>query len=75
MRVLVVEDEVRLVETVRRGLAAEGFNVEVVSDGEDGLWAATETPTTWSSSTSCSRGSAGTRSSSSCGSAAPGRLS
>jgi len=42
MRVLVVEDEARLAETVRRGLAAEGFNVEVVHDGEDGLWAATE---------------------------------
>jgi two-component system OmpR family response regulator len=42
MRVLVVEDEVRLAETVRRGLAAEGFNVEVVHDGAEGLWAATE---------------------------------
>lgn len=42
MRVLVVEDEARLAETVRRGLAAEGFNVEVVFNGEDGLWAATE---------------------------------
>lgn len=43
MRVLVVEDEARLAETVRRGLIAEGFNVEVVSNGEDGLWAASET--------------------------------
>lgn len=43
MRVLVVEDEARLAETVRRGLIAEGFNVEVVANGEDGLWAATET--------------------------------
>ncbi|GAA1622566.1 response regulator transcription factor [Kribbella alba] len=42
MRVLVVEDEVRLAETVRRGLAAEGFNVDVVYDGEEGLWAAKE---------------------------------
>ncbi len=42
MRVLVVEDEFRLAETVRRGLVAEGFNVEVASNGEDGLWAATE---------------------------------
>ncbi|MCY7400457.1 MAG: response regulator transcription factor [Nocardioides sp.] len=42
MRVLVVEDEARLAETVRRGLGVEGFNVEVVSNGEDGLWAATE---------------------------------
>lgn len=43
MRVLVVEDEARLAETVRRGLTAEGFNVDVFGNGEDGLWAATET--------------------------------
>jgi two-component system OmpR family response regulator len=42
VRVLVVEDEVPLAETVRQGLAAEGFNVEVVHNGTDGLWAATE---------------------------------
>jgi two-component system OmpR family response regulator len=42
VRVLVVEDEVRLAETVRRGLAADGFIVDVVHDGEEGLWAATE---------------------------------
>jgi DNA-binding response OmpR family regulator len=42
MRVLVVEDEVRLAETVRRGLANEGFSVDVVHGGIDGLWAATE---------------------------------
>jgi two-component system OmpR family response regulator len=42
MRVLVVEDEVRLVETVRRALTAEGFNVDVAHDGAEGLWAATE---------------------------------
>jgi DNA-binding response OmpR family regulator len=42
MRVLLVEDEVRLAETVRRGLAAEGFTVDVVHDGAEGLWAATE---------------------------------
>ena len=43
MRVLMVEDEVRLADTVRRGLAAEGFNVEVVHDGVEGLWRARET--------------------------------
>lgn len=37
MRVLLVEDEVRLAETVRRGLVAEGFVVDVVHDGVDGL--------------------------------------
>jgi DNA-binding response OmpR family regulator len=42
MRVLIVEDEERLAETVRRGLSDAGFVVEVVHNGEDGLWAATE---------------------------------
>lgn len=37
-----VEDEVRLAETVQRGLAAEGFTVDVVHDGVDGLWRAKE---------------------------------
>jgi len=35
-----VEDEVRLAETVRRGLVAEGFVVDVVHDGVDGLFTA-----------------------------------
>ncbi len=42
MRVLMVEDEVRLADTVRRGLAVEGFNVDVVHNGVDGLWRAKE---------------------------------
>src|SRR5258705_1105508 len=37
VRVLLVEDEPRLAETVRRGLAAEGFVVDVEHDGVDGL--------------------------------------
>ncbi|MGN7132634.1 response regulator transcription factor [Rhodococcoides corynebacterioides] len=37
MRVLVVEDESRLAETVRRGLVAEGFVVEIAHDGDDGF--------------------------------------
>ena len=40
MRVLMVEDEVRLAETVRRGLVAEGFVVDVATDGVAGLEAA-----------------------------------
>ncbi|MDT5280093.1 MAG: hypothetical protein QOJ20_1288, partial [Mycobacterium sp.] len=40
MRVLLVEDESRLAETVRRGLAAEGFVVDVEHDGVHGLAAA-----------------------------------
>jgi DNA-binding response OmpR family regulator len=42
MRVLVVEDEVRLAGFVQEGLGAEGFDVEVVHDGLDGLWRARE---------------------------------
>lgn len=37
---MLVEDELRLAETVRRGLAAEGFVVDVVHDGAEGLWSA-----------------------------------
>ncbi|GAA2371753.1 response regulator transcription factor [Dactylosporangium salmoneum] len=44
MRVLMVEDEVNLAETLRDGLGGEGFTVDVVHTGVDGLWAATETP-------------------------------
>lgn len=42
MRVLVVEDEVALAEAVRDGLVAEGYDVDVVHDGTDGLWRARE---------------------------------
>ncbi|MEU4694794.1 response regulator transcription factor [Actinoplanes sp. NPDC023714] len=37
MRLLVVEDEARLAAALRRGLQAEGFAVDVASDGQDGL--------------------------------------
>jgi len=40
--VLVVDDEVRLAEAVGRGLAAEGFEVELSHDGLDALWRAKE---------------------------------
>ena len=40
-RVLVVEDEPNIAEAVQRGLAAEGFAVDVASDGISGLWKAT----------------------------------
>jgi two-component system OmpR family response regulator len=42
MRVLLVEDEVSLARSVCRGLEAEGFAVEVVHDGREGLWRARE---------------------------------
>ena len=42
MRVLVVDDEVRLATALRRGLEAEGIAVDVAHDGTDGLWLARE---------------------------------
>jgi len=43
MRVLMEEDEVRLADTVRRGLTDAGFVVELVHNGDDAVWAAPET--------------------------------
>jgi two-component system OmpR family response regulator len=42
MRVLVVDDEPRLAEGLKRGLEAEGFAVDVAHTGTDGLWLARE---------------------------------
>ena len=42
MKLLLVEDDTKLAAAVRRGLEAEGFTVEVATDGEEGLWRATE---------------------------------
>ncbi len=43
MRVLVVEDEARLAASIRAGLEAEGFAVDVATDGAEALWFAEET--------------------------------
>ncbi|WP_250038245.1 response regulator transcription factor [Paractinoplanes maris] len=42
MRVLVVDDEQRLARSLRIGLQAEGFAVDVAHNGVDGLWLARE---------------------------------
>lgn len=42
MRVLVVDDERRLARSLKLGLEAEGFAVDVAHDGTDGLWLARE---------------------------------
>jgi two-component system, OmpR family, response regulator len=42
VRVLVVDDEKRFAGTLRAGLTAEGFTVDVAHDGLDGLWLARE---------------------------------
>jgi DNA-binding response OmpR family regulator len=44
VRLLVVEDERRLAELVKDGLAGEGFAVDLAYDGREGLWLATENP-------------------------------
>ena len=42
MKLLMVEDDVKVASAVARGLRAEGFTVEVAADGDEGLWRATE---------------------------------
>jgi two-component system OmpR family response regulator len=44
MRLLVVEDDVKMAALVRRGLAEEGAAVDVARTGEDALWMAAATP-------------------------------
>jgi two-component system response regulator PhoP len=44
MRVLVIEDEAALRETLRSRLVEAGFTVDVAQDGEEGLFAAIEYP-------------------------------
>ncbi|WP_026910360.1 response regulator transcription factor [Patulibacter minatonensis] len=40
MRVLVVDDERRMAELLRRGLTADGLSVDVAHDGTEALWRA-----------------------------------
>jgi heavy metal response regulator len=44
MRILVIEDEKKVADFIKRGLKEEGYAVDVSSDGEDGLFQATEIP-------------------------------
>ena len=44
MRILLVEDEAPLAESIRRGLVGEGMVVDVAHDGITGQWLATENP-------------------------------
>lgn len=37
MQILIIEDEVRLAQTVKRGLKQKGFSVVMIHDGEEGL--------------------------------------
>ena len=44
MRILVVEDETALRESLKHDLSAAGYAVDVAADGEEGLYAALEYP-------------------------------
>jgi two-component system OmpR family response regulator len=44
MRVLIVEDEVKMAGLLRRGLQEEGYAVDVAQSGSEAVWAGTENP-------------------------------
>jgi heavy metal response regulator len=44
MRVLVVEDEVKMAGLLKRALEEEGYAVDLARDGTDGVWMGTENP-------------------------------
>jgi two-component system OmpR family response regulator len=44
VRVLVVEDEMKMARAIRRGLEQEGYAVDTVPDGDEGLYQAGEHP-------------------------------
>ncbi|MDD3539486.1 MAG: response regulator transcription factor [Atribacterota bacterium] len=44
MRILVVEDEKKLVEIIKKGLVEEGYSVDIALDGEEGQYMAENTP-------------------------------
>lgn len=44
MRILVVEDEEGIATSLKRGLTADGFTVDVADNGIDGLWMAQNNP-------------------------------
>jgi two-component system, OmpR family, response regulator len=43
MRVLIVEDEPRMADALRRGLRDEGYAVDLAADGEEAVWKASAT--------------------------------
>ena len=44
MRILVVEDELKMAGLLKRGLEEEGYAVDVAATGSNAIWAATENP-------------------------------
>ena len=56
MKLLVIEDDIRMAGLLRRGLAQEGWAVDVVKDAVDARHAVASTPSTRSCATSASQG-------------------
>jgi DNA-binding response OmpR family regulator len=44
MKILIIEDDNRIATVMKRGLKEEGFTVDVVADGEEGGYMASENP-------------------------------
>jgi two-component system OmpR family response regulator len=44
MRILVVEDEVKMLALLKRGLEEEGYAVDTASTGDEAIWLGTENP-------------------------------
>ena len=44
MRLLIVEDEVKMAGLLRRGLQEEGYAVDIAQTGSEAIWAGTENP-------------------------------
>ncbi len=44
MKLLVIEDEAKIANLLKKGLQEQGFSVDISGDGEDGLERATKTP-------------------------------
>ena len=44
VRLLVVEDDVKMASLLKRGLEREGYAVDLAATGEDALWAGREFP-------------------------------
>src|SRR5687768_7743222 len=44
MRILVVEDEIKVAEALKQGLGAEGYDTQISHSGEEGFFLATTEP-------------------------------
>ena len=44
MKILIIEDDIRIATVMKRGFKEEGFTVDVVNDGEEGEYMAIENP-------------------------------